>query len=211
MNGLPIRFQMVASGKRVTCPDADERRIEIPKMQDLESMTSLQLRAVIAELRPLEVHDLVERDHEVLAARQTLDSLSEQLRQAGMEATRADRQIINWRAVRPLLARMHDLGLLPSRFVGERAAIKARAETRAIKLAVDVSRAEERVRKIQNEIEAGIRRKQAPIREYMAELERLERKKALYEVETGGQWQRQEPDNAVPATETPSFKRLSAR
>ena len=209
MDGLPIQFQMVASEKRTTCPDADERRIEALKMQDLECMTSLQLRAVLAELRPLEVHDLVERDHEVLAARQTLESLSEQLRQAGMEVARADRQIINWRAVRPLLARMHDLGLLPSRFVGERAAIKARAEAQALRLAVDVSHAEERVRDIQNEIGSRIRRKQAPIREYMAELERLEQKKALYEMETDGQWQG--PDNALPAAEMPSFKRLSAK
>ena len=89
MDGLPIQFQMVASEKRTTCPDADERRIEALKMQDLECMTSLQLRAVLAEL------------------------------------------------------------------------------------------------------------------------ERLEQKKALYEMETDGQWQG--PDNALPAAEMPSFKRLSAR
>lgn len=174
-------------------------------------MTSRQLRAAIAELRPPEVHDLVERDHEVLAARQSRDSLLEQLQQAGMEATRADRQIVNWRTAHPLLAQMHDLGLLPSRFVGKRKAIKALAETEALRLATDVSHAEERVRTIQHKVEDRIRREQTPIRAYMAELECLERKKAVYEMETDGQWQDQEPDKAFPETEMLAFKRLGAR
>lgn len=47
----------------------------IKMKQKLEHMTSSELRALIAELRPLEVCDLVEREHQVLGARQMLESL----------------------------------------------------------------------------------------------------------------------------------------
>ena len=85
--------------------------------EKINCMTSAELRAAIAELRPQDVRDLVERDHEVLAARQACNSLTEQLRQAEMDVKQAKHQMDSWRSAHPLLARLHDLGLMPSRFL----------------------------------------------------------------------------------------------
>ena len=99
---------------------------------------------------------------------------------------------------------------MPSRFVGEREAIKAAAEARRLVLAAHLHRAEEIVRNIESEVEARIRQEQAPVREYMAELEYLERKRSVHERELSGQWREQDPDNVLPATDTPSFRRSGA-
>lgn len=205
-----IQTRLEAPEKRITWLGIKRQIGALRMQQKLERMTSLQLRAAIAELRPPEVHDLVERDHEVLAARQARDSLSAQLCHASMEVERADRQIVGWRAAHLFQARLHDLGLMPSRFVGEREAIKAAAEARRLVLAAHLHRAEEIVRNIESEVEARIRQEQAPVREYMAELEYLERKRSVHERELSGQWREQDPDNVLPATDTPSFRRSGA-
>ncbi len=73
---------------------------------------------------------------------------------------------------------IHDLGLMPSRFLAEREEIKAGAEIEVLKLASRVYDAAEYAVNRENKVEARIRLEQAPVREYMAELERLKRQKA---------------------------------
>jgi hypothetical protein len=173
--------------------------------QKIDQMTSSELRALIAELRPLDARDLMEREHEVLAARQALDSLSEQLREARREVMAADRQLYNWRLAHPFQARLHGMGLMPSRFLVEREEIKSAAETEALKLAERVHHAEEYVRNMENEVEARIQLKQAPVRERMAELEYLRRKKAAQELVE--QRQTQELGNNLAAFTIHKLKR----
>ncbi len=168
-------------------------------------MTSAELQAVIAELRPPDVCDLVERDHEILAARQLCDSLAEQLRRARMNETKASRQMDTWRSAHPFRAITHDLGLMPSRFLVEHEKIKVVAETEILNLASRINDAAKHAMTRENQIEARIRLEQAPVREHMAELERLKRQKAARE--TDEQWQTQELDDALIAFATHALKR----
>jgi hypothetical protein len=161
--------------------------------EKIDCMTSAELRAVMAELRPPDVPDLVERDHEVLAARQARDSLLEQLRQARMDVMKAKRQMDNWRSAHPLRAKLHDFRLMPSRSLAERNEIKSAAEIEVLKLVPRVHDVTEYVSNIENEVEARIVLEQAPVREHMAELERLERRKAMREL--AERWQTRELGN----------------
>jgi hypothetical protein len=172
-------------------------------------MTSAELRAMMAELRPPEVCDLVERDHEVLAARLARDSLSEQLRQVEMDIKQAERQMDNWRSAHPLRARLHDLGLMPSRFLAKRDETRAAADTEARKLAPRVHYVTQYARKIENKIESRVLLEQAPVREHMAELERLERQKAMRELTE--RWQTPERNDARSARETLREYQATAR
>jgi hypothetical protein len=163
--------------------------------EKIDCMTSAELRAVMAELRPPEVCDLVERDHEVLAARQARDSLSEQLRQARMDVMKAERQMGGWRSVHPLRAKLHDLGLMPSRFLSDCNEIKSAAEIEVLTLVARVHDVTEYATNIENEVEARILLEQAPVREHLAELERLERQKAVMGERTE-RWQTRALGNA---------------
>src|SRR5687768_14815972 len=145
----------------------------IKMKQKLEHMTSSELRALIAELRPLEVCDLVEREHQVLGARQMLESLSEQLRRAKTEARAAHRQLCNWRLAHPLRTRLHYWGWMPSRFLTECESSKSALETEVLQLTERACLAAEHVKKIECEVEARIQLEQAPVRERIAELEYL--------------------------------------
>lgn len=189
----------------ITGLEAEWRLRPLEMQGKIDHMTSAELQAVIAELRPPDVCDLMERDHEILAARQACDSLAEQLRQARMDETNASRQMDNWRYAHPFRALIHDLGLMPSRFLAEREEIKAGAETEVLKLASRVYDAAEHAVNRENEVEARIRLEQAPVRAYMAELERLKRQKA--ERETAERWQTQELDDTLVAFTTHALKR----
>jgi hypothetical protein len=174
-----------------------------------DCMTSAELRAVIAELRPPAVCDLVERDHEVLAARQARNSLTEQLRQAEMDVKQAKHQMDSWRSAHPLLARLHDFGLMPSRFLVKCNEIWAAADTEVLKLAPRVHDATQYARNTENEVESRVRLEQAPVREHIAELERLERQKVIRELTE--RCQTPERNDARSALETPTEYRVAAR
>ncbi|SCX47550.1 hypothetical protein [Nitrosospira sp. Nsp1] len=189
----------------ITGLGAEWRLPPLEMREKTDHMTSAELQAVIAELRPPDARDLVERDHEILAARQACDSLAEQLRQARVDEANASHQMDNWRFAHPFRAIIHDLGLRSSGFLAEYEEIKAIAETEALKLASRVHDAAEHVANRENEVEARIRLEQAPVREYMTELERLKRQKAARE--TAERWQTQELDDALIAFTTHALKR----
>jgi hypothetical protein len=145
----------------------------IKMKQKLEHMTSSELRALIAELRPMEVCDLVEREHQVLAARQILESLSERLRRAKTEAGAAHRQLCNWRLSHPFRTRLHYWRWMPSRFLAECESSKSALETEVLQLTERVYLAAEHVKKMECEAEARIQSEQASVRERIADLEYL--------------------------------------
>ena len=177
--------------------------------EKINCMTSAELRAAIAELRPQDVRDLVERDHEVLAARQARNSLTEQLRQAEMDVKQAKHQMDSWRSAHSLRARLHDLGLMPSRFLVKCNEIWAAADTEALKLAPRVHDATQYARNIENEVESRVRLEQAPVREHIAELEHLERQKVIRELTE--QCQTPERNDARSDRETLREYRVTAR
>lgn len=170
---------MVTSGKKME--------------QKLEHLTSSELRALIAELRPLEVCDLVEREHQVLAGRQMLESLSERLRQAKTEARAAHRQLCSWRLSHPLRTRLHYWGWMPSRFLAERESGKSRLETEVLQLTQRVYLTAEHAKKIEREVEVQIQLEQASVRERIAELEYLWQTRVAQE--QMARKQTQEPDS----------------
>ncbi len=122
-----------------------------------------------------------------------------------MDETNASRQMDNWRSAHPFRAITHDLGLMPSRFLAEREEIRVGAEAEVLKLASRVHDAAEHAANRENEVEARIRLEQAPVRDYMAELERLKQQKAAREV--AQRWQTQELDDALVAFTTHALKR----
>lgn len=160
---------------------------------------------MIIELRPPNVSDLMERDHEVLAARHARDSLLELLRHAQLRCARVDRQLEYWLSTHPMQARLYELGVLPFDFPDKHKTIKEMAEREARNLAEQVDQAQEHVRNVERAVETRIAREQAPLREYIAELERAERQKTMQELVE--RWQTHEFDNALTVFKMLALKR----
>jgi hypothetical protein len=184
---------------------AQHDKPQVSPLESMDHMTSSELRAMIIELRPPNVSDLVERDHEVLAARHARDSLLALLRQAQLKCARVDRQLDHWRSTHPVQTGLYELGLLPFGFPDKHKTIKEMAEREARNLAEQVEQAREHARNVERSVEARIAREQAPLREHIAELERLERQKTLQEL--AERWQIHEFDNAMTVFKMLALKR----
>jgi hypothetical protein len=116
-----------------------------------------------------------------------------------------DRQLDYWRSTHPVQARLHELGLMPFGFPDKHKAIKEMAEREARNLAQQVDQIQEHVRNVERAAEARIAREQVPLREYIAELERLERQKTMQELVE--RWQTHEFDNAMTVFKMLALKR----
>lgn len=175
----------------------------IPK--SIDHMTSAELRAVIVELRPPTVSELVECDHEVLAARHARNALLARLRQVRLRRARMDRQLYRWRSAHPLQAHLHELGLMSFRFLERWKAIKETIEGVAQKLAEKADQVQEHARNVERTVEVRIIMEQAPLRQYISDLEHLERQKIMQELVE--RWQTHEFDNALTVFKMLALKR----
>lgn len=171
----------------------------------IDHLTSSELRAVVIELRPPDIRDLMEYDHEVLAARRARDMLLDLLRTARLKRARVDRQLDGWRFTHPVQARLDELGLMSFEFSDRWKAIKEALEKEIRKLTVRVDQAQEHARNVERTVQARIIREQAPLREYIADLERLERQKIMQELVE--RWQTHEFDNALTVFKMLALKR----
>jgi hypothetical protein len=147
----------------------------------------------------------MERDHDVLAARHARDSLSKLLQLAQLKCAKVERQLDYWLSTHPVQARFHELGLMRSGFPDKHKARKEMAERRARYLAEQVDQAQAHVRNVERSVEARIAREQAPLREYIAELEQAERQKTMQELVE--RWQTHEFDNALTVFKMLALKR----
>ncbi len=160
-----------------------EREKAQQERQRLERMSSRELAAEIARLRPPPVRDLVERDPAVIEADQQRRALEEQHHDACTREAMARHEAEQWRQAHPLRAKAHDSGLFRSAYLDERAKIEAEARQEWLTVAPRIEDAALRGRQARSDAEVRITAEQTPIRAKVAELEAMQREKARQERE----------------------------
>lgn len=160
-----------------------EREKAQQERQRLERMSSRELAAEIARLRPPRVTDLVERDPAVIEADQERLALMAQHHDACTREAMARHEAEQWRQAHPLRAKAHDSGLFRSAYLDERAKIEAEARQEWLTLAERIEDAALRGRQARSDAEVRITVEQTPIRAKLAELEELRKEKARQERE----------------------------
>ena len=160
-----------------------EREKAQQERQRLERMSSRELAAEIARLRPPPVRDLVERDPAVIEADQQRRALEEQHHDACTREAMARHEAEQWRQAHPLRAKAHDSGLFRSAYLDERAKIEAEARQEWLTVAPRIEDAALRGRQARSDAEVRITVEQTPIRAKVAELEALQKEKARQERE----------------------------
>lgn len=162
---------------------AKRERAEQQERQRLERMSSRELAAEIAKLRPPPVRDLVERDPAVIEADQERRALMAQHHDACTREAMARHEAEQWRQAHPLRAKAHDSGLFRSAYLDERAKIEAEARQEWLTVAPRIEDAALRGRQARSDAEVRITVEQMPIRAKVAELEALQKEKARQERE----------------------------
>lgn len=162
---------------------AKRERAAQQERQRLERMSSRELAAEIAKLRPPPVRDLVERDPAVIEADRQRRDLMEQHQDACTREAMARHEAEQWRQAHPLRAKAHDAGLFRSSYLDERAKIEAEARQEWLTLAERIEDAALRGRQARSDAEVRITVEQMPIRAKVAELEALQKEKARQERE----------------------------
>lgn len=160
-----------------------EREKAQQERQRLERMSSRELAAEIARLRPPPVRDLVERDPAVIEADQQRRALEEQHHDACTREAMARHEAEQWRQAHPLRAKVHDAGVFRSAYLDERAKIEAEARQEWLTVAPRIEDAALRGRQARSDAEVRITVEQTPIRAKVAELEAMQREKARQERE----------------------------
>lgn len=159
--------------RRVARELIDERRIN--------RMTSSELRAEIERMRPPEVKTVVDSHPEVVAAREAHAALSQEMKQAEGVMKAAKEKIEAWREAHPLRAKMHDLGLVSSKFLMQQEEKRQAAWTRSHELFPKFRDAKFRAEYTEVDIEGRTQLAQLPVRERMAELEQKYAQKVVQE------------------------------
>ena len=160
-----------------------EREKAQQERQRLERMSSRELAAEIAKLRPPPVRDLVERDPAVIEVDQQRRALEEQHHDARTREAMARHEAEQWRQAHPLRAKAHDSGLFRSAYLDERAKIEAEARQEWLTVAPRIEDAALRGRQARSDAEVRITVEQTPIRAKVAELEAMQKEKARQERE----------------------------
>ena len=163
--------------------DLEAAKRERAERQRLERMSSRELAAEIARLRPPPVRDLVERDPAVIEADQQRRALEEQHHDARTREAMARHEAEQWRQAHPLRAKAHDSGLFRSSYLDERAKIEAEARQEWLTVAERIEDAALRGRQARSDAEVRITVEQTPIRAKVAELEAMQKEKARQERE----------------------------
>jgi len=163
--------------------EAREQAEREQERQRLASMSSRELAQEIARLRPPPVHELVERDPDVIKAEREYRELWERHQAAQAREERARREAEQWRRDHPLRAWAHDAGIFRSSYLCERAEIEAEARRERETAAMRLEDAALRERQARREAEARIIAEQAPARAKLAELELIREWRARQEHE----------------------------
>ncbi|NMG04058.1 MobA/MobL family protein [Azoarcus taiwanensis] len=179
---LEAERQRREQAQREACERAEREKAQ-QERQRLERMSSRELAAEIAKLRPPPVRDLVERDPAVIEADQQRRALEEQHHDACTREAMARHEAEQWRQAHPLRAKAHDSGLFRSAYLDERAKIEAEARQEWLTVAPRIEDAALRGRQARSDAEVRITVEQTPIRAKVAELEALQKEKARQERE----------------------------
>jgi hypothetical protein len=161
--------------KLAAAPEQRER-------QRLERMSSRELAAEIAKLRPPPVRDLVERDPAVIEADRERRALEERHHDARTREAMARHEAEQWRQAHPLRAKLHDAGVFRSSYLDERAKTEAAARQEWLAVAPRIEDAALRGRQARSDAEVRITVEQTPIRAKVAELEAMQQEKLRQEM-----------------------------
>ena len=145
--------------------------------QRIERMSAAELAAEINRLRPPPVHTLVERDPGVIAADQERLALQERHWQTQTREVMAAMEAEQWRQAHPLRGKAHDAGVWRSAYLAARAQLEAEARQERLTVAPRIEEASLKGRQARSDAEARITSEQAPARERVAELERIQAQK----------------------------------
>lgn len=162
---------------------AKRERAAQQERQRLERMSSRELAAEIARLRPPRVIDLVERDPVVLQAEAERQALQNRHTEAGSAAARARDQAQAWREAHKVQAWFHDKGIghAPKLRELEQQREEHRAEWQ--RLGPRIEEASLRVQHVRQQAHQRITAEQAPTLAKLAELEAMQKEKARQERE----------------------------
>ena len=144
-------------------------------------MSSAELRTEIERIRPPEVSEVVASDPEVMASWQLYESLSGQMKQAEATMEKAQQEMKAWRDIHPLRAKVHDLGLVQSKFLAEREEIRETAWTKSHELFPQVNDDRQHAEFTENAAERRTQAAQMPMCERIGELEQIWQQKARQE------------------------------
>ncbi|WP_232290878.1 hypothetical protein [Polaromonas naphthalenivorans] len=170
-----------------------------------ERMSAAELRAEIARLRPPPLREVVERQPELVTARQSSDTLAEQWRQAQAMAAEAGRELENWRSAHPVRAKAHDSGLMRAAVLVETEQRRQEAEAQRQRLAPRVEAATEHLKRTRSSVEERVKLEQAQALAKVAELERIERQRQ--DQEQADRAKAQELDEVLSAFKGHALKR----
>ena len=191
--------------------DIEAAKRERAERQRLERMSSRELAAEIARLRPPRVVDLVERDLAVLQAEAERQALQNRHTEAGSAAARARDQAQAWREAHKVQAWFHDRGIGHAPRLRELEQQREEHSAEWQRLGPRIEEASLRVQHVRQQAHQRIEAEQAPIRAKLAELEELRKEKARQELEAEAkrlQQQRIERERqAVPR----DFKQMAQR
>lgn len=151
--------------------------------QRLERMSSRELAAEIARLRPPRVTDLVERDLVVLQAEAERQALQNRHTEAGSAAARARDQAQAWREAHKVQAWFHDKGIGHAPKLRELEQQREEHLAEWQRLGPRIEEASLRVQHVRQQAHQRITAEQAPTLAKLAELEAMQKEKARQERE----------------------------
>lgn len=153
------------------------------QQQRIERMTSAELRFEIQRLQPQNVQAMAARQPEVSAAWGIHRQQEAQWNQANDAARQAGREMAYWRAAHPLQAKAHDVGLKKASYLSEREQLKADNEQSVLQLGPRLEDSHRYARSVQSGAELDVINEQAPLRQRLDYMERLQQHKAAQERE----------------------------
>lgn len=153
------------------------------ELERLKTLTSKEIRREIELIRPLPFEKAVERHPKMLAAREAKDDVAYDLGKAESLVIGLGDQIEAWRKAHPIMASLHDIGLLKDKGILEKQAMQKEAAERAVVLTRADQAAGMAMVHLGPEVEAEVFRAQAPVRAKIEEMEKLAAQKHAQEME----------------------------
>ena len=160
---------------------AEKTQAEKERAERIERMSAAEVRAEISKIRPPQLHDVVERQPEMVEALKHSQGLIKEALQKRSEAAQALRENMDWREAHPLRAKAHDAGLLRSRVLLETEQRREDAQAGWNRLEPLADAAVAQAEHVRSNTGRRVAYEQAPALAKVAELEQLEREKQVKE------------------------------
>ena len=168
---LPSRPTPAAPRK--PSPEELQAQRERAERERIERMSIDELSQEIERLRPQGVALAVLEDEAVKAARAAQQELEDQIHNSWSHERWARDTAQMWRQSHPRKAWAHDAGLFHSEFLTEREGVEAEARRKRLEAEASLPAAKLKTETVRSETEQRIQVEQAPIRAYMAKLQRV--------------------------------------